>query len=156
MKQSPTGLCRSAIIFVLFLRPVQAQTTEVATKAEGPSSYSSTAEVTFTGTVSSVFTKAIPGTVVGSHLLLATPSGLVDASLGRFGLLGKGAISVVAGQQIEATGVMKTIKGKTFFIVRSVKVGNELYVIRNEHGFPLSPEARERARQKADQKVESR
>ena len=115
MKQFSTGLCRSAIIFVLFLRQVQAQTTAVATQAEEPSGYSSPAEVTLTGTVSSVFPKATPGTVVGSHLLLATLSGLVDASLGRFGLQGKGAISVVPGQQIEATGVMKTIKGKTFF-----------------------------------------
>jgi hypothetical protein len=145
-----------AIIFVSFLRPVQAQTTAVATNAAGAFSYSVTEEVTLTGTVSSVLTKATSGTIVGSHMLLATLSGPVDASLGRFGLRGNGAVSIAAGQQIEATGVMKTIRDKRFFLVRTMKVGDEVYTIRNEHGFPVSPRARERAGQKADQKVESR
>jgi hypothetical protein len=156
MRPLSSGLCILAIIFVSFLRPVQAQTTAVATKAAGAFSYSVTEEVTLTGTVSSVLTKATSGTIVGSHMLLATLSGPVDASLGRFGLRGNGAVSIAAGQQIEATGVMKTIRDKRFFLVRTMKVGDEVYTIRNEHGFPVSPRARERAGQKADQKVESR
>jgi hypothetical protein len=94
--------------------------------------------------------------IVGSHLLLATPSGAVDASLGRFGFEGAGAVLVAGGQQIEATGVMKTIKDKPIFLVRTVKAGGEVYTIRNEHGFPLSPQARERAGQKTTQKGEPR
>jgi len=84
----------------------------------------------------------------GSHLLLATTSGPVDASLGTFGLRGKGAVSVAAGQQVEVTGVMKTIKDKQVFLVRTVKAGGQVYTIRNEHGFPVSPQARERASRK--------
>ncbi len=156
MRPLSTGLCTLAIISISFLRPVQAQTTETATPAARPFRYDCTEEITLTATVSSVLTKANPGTIVGSHLLLATLSGPVDASLGRFGLRGNGAVSVRAGQQIEATGVMKTIKEKTFFLVRTMKVGNEVYTIRNEHGFPVSPRARERAGQKADQKAAAR
>jgi len=156
MRPLSTSLCTLAIIFISFLRPVQAQTTEIATKAARSFSYNFTEEITLTGTVSSVLTKATPGPIVGSHLLLATLSGPVDASLGRFGLRGNGAVSVAAGQQIEATGVMKTIREKTFFLVRTMKVGNEVYTIRNEHGFPVSPQERERAGQKADQKAASR
>jgi hypothetical protein len=63
-------------------------------------------------------------------------------------LRGDGAVSVVAGQQIEATGVMKTIKDKPFFLVRTVNVGGKAYTIRNEHGFLVSPQARKRAGQK--------
>jgi hypothetical protein len=99
--------------------------------------------------------KADPGMIVGSHLLLATPSGPVDASLGRFGLQGAGAASVAAGQQIEATGIMKTIKNKTFFLVRTLKVGGEIYTIRSKHGFPVSPQARQRASQRMGGKGES-
>jgi hypothetical protein len=72
----------------------------------------------------------------------------VDASLGRFGLLGKDAASVAAGQQIEVTGVMKTIKDKQVFLVRTVKAGGQVYTIRNEHGVPVPPQARERASRK--------
>jgi len=155
MKPLSTGLCTLAILLISSLHPVQAQTTADATRSAAPFSYDAAREVSMTGTVSSVLTKAAPGTVVGSHLLLATPSGPVDASLGRFGLRGKGAMSVAAGQQIEVTGVMKMIKDKPVFLVRTVKVGDEVYNIRNEHGVPLSPQARARAGQKSGQKGES-
>jgi len=99
--------------------------------------------------------KAAPGMIVGSHLLLATPNGPVDASLGRFGLQGDRAVSVATGQQIEATGVMKRIKGKSVFLVRSVKVDGEVYTVRNKHGFPVSPQARKRASEKTGGNKES-
>ena len=92
--------------------------------------------------------KPSAGMIMGSHLLLATPSGPVDASLGRFGLLGKGAVSVTAGQQIEVTGVMKTLNDKQVLLVRTVKTGGQIYTIRNQHGFPVPPQARERASRK--------
>ncbi len=85
---------------------------------------------------------------MGSHLLLTTISGPVDASLGRFALQGKGALSVAAGQQVEVTGVMKTIKDKQIFLTRSVKSGGQVYAIRNERGMLISPQARQRASRK--------
>jgi len=155
MKPLSTGLCTLAILLILSISPVQAQTTADATRTAAPFSFDAAGEVTLTGTVSSVLTKAAPGTIVGSHLLLATPSGSVDASLGRFGLSGKGAVSVAIGQQIEVTGVMKMIKDKPVFLVRTVTVGGEVHSIRNEHGVPLSPQARARAGRKSGQKGES-
>ena len=156
MKPLSTGRCTVVVLLLITsLRPIQAQTMAGATGAAGPLSYNATEEVTLTGTVSSVLMQAAPGMIVGSHLMLATPSGPVDASLGRFGLQGDGAVSVAAGQQIEATGVMKTVKDKCFFLVRTLKVGGEVYTIRNKHGFPVSPQARKRAGQKTDGKGES-
>jgi hypothetical protein len=71
-------------------------------------------------------------------------------------LRGNGAVFVAAGEQIEVTGVMKTLKDKPLLFVRTVKVEGEVYTIRNEHGVPLSPQARERAGQKTGQNGESR
>ena len=51
---------------------------------------------------------------------------------------------------------MKTLKDKPLLFVRTVKVEGEVYTIRNEHGVPLSPQARERAGQKTGQNGESR
>jgi hypothetical protein len=153
MKPLSTGLYTVvALLLISSLRPIQAQTT---TGAAGPLSYDGTEEIKLTGTVSSVLMKAAPGMLVGSHLLLATTYGLVDASLGRFGLRGDGAVSVAPGQQIEATGVMKKIKGESVFLVRSVNVGGEVYTIRNKHGFPVSPQARKRASEKTGGNEES-
>jgi hypothetical protein len=145
MKPLSTGLgavVALLLTLIFFQRPIQAQAVQAHTMAAS--------EVTLTGTVESVLAKAAPGMIVGSHLLLATPVGPVDASLGRFGLQGDGAVSVAAGQQIEATGVMKRIKDTSVLLVRSVKVGGEVYTIRNKHGFPVSPQARKRASEKGE------
>jgi tetrahydromethanopterin S-methyltransferase subunit F len=109
--------------------------------------YDISKEVTLAGTVSSVLSRAPQGMMLGSHLLFETASGQVDGSLGKWGLVGKGALSVSAGQEVEVTGVMKTIRDKQVFVVRTVKAEGKVYVIRNEHGIPASPQSRERASQ---------
>jgi hypothetical protein len=147
MKRLFAGLCALAVLSLIsYLTPVQAQTSAIAA---GPFGYGASEEVTLNGTVSTVLLGPSAGMIPGSHLVLATLSGPVDASLGIFGLRGKGAVTVAAGQQIEVTGVMSTIKGKQVFLVRTVKLGGAVYTIRNEHGFPVPPQARMRASQKA-------
>jgi hypothetical protein len=146
MKRLFTGMCiGSLLVLVLALPLAQGQTTPTSV---GPFSYDLSQEVTLSGTVSSVLTKASPGTVAGSHLLLTTPSGEVDISLGVSGLRGAGALSVAAGQQVEVIGVMKSFKDKQVFFARAVVVGDHTYAIRNKHGIPVTPQAR--ARQDAE------
>jgi hypothetical protein len=105
-------------------------------------------QVTLSGTVSSVLRKPASGMMWGSHLMVETSSGRLDASLGRFGLEGEGALSVTPGQQIELTGVMKTVRDKEVFVVRSVKANGKTYTMRNERGIEVSPLARKRAAEK--------
>lgn len=142
-------LTLSLAFFLCPLSLSQAQTTPGATRPTGPSYYDLSQEVSLNGTVSSVLTKSSPGMLVGAHLLLDTLSGPVDVSLSMFGLQGKGALPVANGQQVEVTGVMKTFKGKQVLFARSVKLNNHVYAIRNEYGIPVTPQARERASQKA-------
>jgi len=156
MKQLFAGIRTLALLsFVLPLLPLDAQTAPAPTRSAGPYSYDISQEVTLSGTVSSVLTRPSPGMAAEAHLLLTTLSGVVDISLGTFGLLGKGALSVAAGQQVEVTGVMKTLKDKQIFMARAVKVGDHIYAIRNKHGIPVSPQARERATQNAAQSGET-
>jgi uncharacterized membrane protein len=117
--------------------------------------YDISKEVTLTGKVLIVFRVPSQGMIPGSHILLATSSGQVDASLGRWGLQGSGALSAAPGQVIEVTGVMKTLLDKPVFVVRTAKAGDQTYQMRNEFGIPVSPQARERALQNAAQKEES-
>jgi hypothetical protein len=106
-------------------------------------------EVTISGTVGSVLTKPAAGTIPGPHLTLNTATGQVDASLGKWGLTGQNAPSIKNGESIVLTGVMKTVKNKEVFVVRTVKANGHIYAIRNEHGVPVSPQAREHANQVA-------
>lgn len=133
------------LALIPFLPAVQAQTARPAALL----GYDIAQEVTLTATVSNVLTSAAPGIIGGAHLLLAMPSGVVDASLGRFALLGKGALSVAPGEQIEATGVMQTIGDKQIFLTRTVKAGGVVYIIRTRSGIPISPLTRERLAEKA-------
>jgi hypothetical protein len=153
MKRLCAGLLILALLSLIsLLPPALAQTAE---RAAGPFSYDASEEVTLSATVLSVLTKPFPGMIMGSHLLLTTPSGTMDASLGTFGLRGNAVLSAATGQQVEITGVMKTVKDKQVFLARTVKVGGRVYTIRNEHGFPVWPQARERANGKTSQKGES-
>ncbi|MGA2855300.1 MAG: hypothetical protein ABSE40_00440 [Candidatus Sulfotelmatobacter sp.] len=131
----------TGLLFAILVVPLNA--------AEPHSYYDISKEVTLTGTVSSVLEKPAPGMILGSHLMIETLSGRVDASLGRWALQGKDAVSVKPGQQIEVTGIMKSLRDKKeVFVARTMKVNGKLYTVRNQHGIEISPQARKRAAEK--------
>jgi len=105
-------------------------------------------EVTLSGTVLSVLHLPAPGMIWGSQLMVETAFDRLDASLGRFGLEGEGALSVTPGQQIQLTGGMKTVGDKELFVVRSVKANSKTFTMRNKLGIEVSPLARGRAAKK--------
>jgi len=140
----------AGLLFAILALPLVAQS-----ERESRAFYDIAKEVTLTGTVSSVLAKPAAGMLFGSHLMLDTNLGQVDASLGKWGLQGKGALSVAAGEAVEVTGVMKTMNDKPVFIVRTVKASGQVFTIRNQYGVPRSPQSRERASQKAAQGGES-
>lgn len=111
-----------------------------------PFRYDVSEEVTVRGSVTGVLTKAAKGMMNGSHLLLATPSGSLDVSLGAYGLIGEDALAVKLGEQVEVIGVMKTLNTRSVLMARTVTAGDRVYPIRNQHGIAMSPQARERAR----------
>jgi hypothetical protein len=121
----------------LFALPIYAQTSAVTTKPVAPPRYDITKEVKLSGTVRDVVKSPTREMkmVSGSHLIVETKTGEVDASLGRFAMRGKRGLSVTPGQQVEVTGVMKTMKGKQVFVTRLVQADGHTYKIRNEHGF---------------------
>jgi len=89
--------------------------------------------------------------IFGSHLLLRTATGELDASLGRWAMQGKGTVPVAAGQSVELTGVVKTLMKRQVLIVRTVELDGKVYEIRNQHGVEVSSRARQRAEQQAAQ-----
>jgi hypothetical protein len=142
----------AGLIFASFTLPSHAQSAKEARVKPQPY-YDITKEVTLSGTISSVIEKWSPDmTMPGAHLLLSTSTGVVDASLGKFGLEGRGALSVKAGQSVEVTGVMKTLKEKQVFVARTVTFGGQVYTMRNKHGVAVSAQGRERASRLATQK----
>jgi|SRR5580700_2811522 hypothetical protein len=132
------GLCVSVM-------PLHAQTSDVSTRPVAHPWYDITKEVTLTGTVTSVVKTPARGTeaMVGSHLLVETNSGVVDTSLGKYALRGKGALSVTTGDRVQLTGIMKTVRDKQVFVARVILTNGHAYALRNEHGLAYLPSARE-------------
>jgi hypothetical protein len=143
-----------AVLTVAIGITIVAGPTSAQVVAEARPFYDVAREVTIQGRVSSVLSRSNPGMIFGSHLLLQTASGQLDASLGRWARQGKGTVPVSAGQQVELTGVMKTLMKRQVLIVRTVKLDGHVYAVRNQHGVEISPLARERAVQQAAQKGE--
>jgi hypothetical protein len=131
----------AALALCLFALPIYAQTSAVTTKSSVPSRYDITKEVTLTGTVNSVVKaptremKMLPG----SHLMLATASGKVDATLGKYAMRNAGVSSITAGQQVQVTGMITAVKGQQIFVTRLVQVNGHTYKVRNEHGMEVAP-----------------
>jgi hypothetical protein len=123
-----------------------AQTIEPTAKTVAPSKYDISKEVTLTATVSSVISQATSEMKIlaGSHLILETASGKVDASLGVFPITGEGSLSVAAGERVQVTGVMKTVRDQRVLVTRLILVDGRTYKVRNEHGFLLMPVTRKR------------
>ncbi len=144
-RRSPFFGLLAVLALCLFALPLRAQTSEAASKPTVRlGAYDISKEVTLTGTVTRVLKATTPGmkTLGGAHLILDTNSGAVDASVGGYALRGKGALSVKAGEQVEVTGMMKTIRGRQVFVTRLVQADGRTYKIRNEHGFLLTPASR--------------
>jgi hypothetical protein len=126
-----------ALAFCMSALPLPAQTSDVSTQTTAHPWYDIAKEVTLTGTVISVEKTPARGTatLIGSHLMIQTNVGPVDASLGSYALKGKGALSVSTGDSVRVNGVMKTVQGKQVFIARVVTTNGHAYVLRNEHGM---------------------
>ena len=131
----------AVLALCLFALPIYAQTAAVTTNSAVPHRYDITKEVTLTGTVNNVVKtptremKMLPG----SHLMLATGSGRLDASLGRFAMRNQGVLSITPGQQVQVTGIVTTVKNQQVFVTRLVQVNGHTYKVRNEHGVAVAP-----------------
>lgn len=138
MKQMHPGLWTTILLGLILTVPRIVAERPGATQQ----TYDVTRETTLTAKVSSVLARPEPGMEPGSHLILSVGSAKLDASLGRFALLGRNALAIEAGSEVEVTGLVQTVHEKQVMLVRMVKVDGRTYLIRNEHGVPISPQSR--------------
>ncbi len=139
MKWRSRVLAALALALCISALPLYAQTSAVKAKTIAHPWYDISREVTLTGTVTSVVKSATPEMkmLAGSHLMMQTKTGTIDASLGGFAMRGKGALSVNQGERVQVTGVVKVVKGKEVLLTRLVQANGHQYVLRNEHGFVI-------------------
>ncbi len=131
--------------FSVFTGPSQAATATKKITVTPKHTYDVSKEVTLTGTVSNVVKKPTAGKLVGTHLMLATSKGPVDAHIGTYPGRDKRLDSVKQGESVTAVGMMRKTKNGEVFIVRTVEKNGETLTVRNKNGFfvgPASPRAK--------------
>src|SRR5271156_1279274 len=131
----------AALVLCLFAAPIYAQSADAIAKPAAPRAYDITKEVTLAGTESSVVKQPTRSTDLapGSHIMLTTSSGTVDATLGRFAMRGKTALVVTPGESVKLTGVMKTVKGKDVFLALLFRGNGHSYILPNQGALPTAP-----------------
>ena len=136
MKRMCTSLGTLVVLtFVLLALPSNAQTDAAKTQPFVSLNYDISREVELSGTITDVVSNPSAGMLWGSHLILETASGSVDAQLGRLRLSGRDAISPAPGDHVQVTGVMETINSKAVLLTRLIEVNGQVYELRNQHGI---------------------
>jgi hypothetical protein len=108
-------------------------------------------EVRIQGTIQKIDAAGTSG-LTGTHILLQTANGIVDAHLG-FGAASKPAyLGIAAGQKVIVTGMMESLGTGNVLLARILTTSNHIFVLRNEQGIPVRATPRGSAAAKALQK----
>jgi len=99
--------------------------------------YRADQEIRVTASIQQIVTKRIENSPAGLHLMLASPQGAYDASLGP-NISSEVKRSLTAGKSIEVTGAIETVRGQSYLLVRELMLDGKLIVVRNEKGFLLN------------------
>lgn len=130
-------VCISALLCLLFAGSATQAQTQAAAQAKVVRTplYDTSKETTIEGTVASIVTTPTKGMVPGAHLMVATPTGTVDAHLGRYIMNGPRAAVFTPGERVTIVGVPAVFANQHLFLARTVQGAGKTYQIRNQHGF---------------------
>lgn len=105
--------------------------------------YASSREVTLQATVDQIVKSPNKTLAPGGHVILATPSGRLDGSVGPYALNssknGSKPLDLVPGQRVTVVGVRSTFGNSPIFLVRSISTGSATVNIRTKNGFLINP-----------------
>jgi hypothetical protein len=87
--------------------------------------------------VTSIIQQVIPNhsssIPAGLHVILLTPQGVLDVSVGPY-LTQDIQQTLIPGAQVQAFGQLKTIHDQTYLLARQLVLNGRLITIRNDHG----------------------
>jgi hypothetical protein len=106
--------------------------------------YEISKEVTIEGTIQDLVRKPAAGSIFGTHLLVSTSKGTIDAHIGDFVLRGSNKYTPAVGQRVSLVGVMATVNHKNVFLTRTIETGNRTVEVRTTRGFLIVPGAKGR------------
>lgn len=99
-------------------------------------------EITVKGTIQEVVSEPVPGRPQGLNLVLASPRGAVDVSVGPY-LASDVKENLSAGQPVQIAGFVRTFNGQSYLLARELTIAGRQVTVRNEHGFLVRSQSRQ-------------
>lgn len=139
-RRSPSlALFASALMFVVVsAAPTHAQTADSShsTKNTMLPSYDLSKEVKVQGTIEKIDGFGARGPI-GTHILIQTATGTVDAHLGFGSAAGPRRLGITVGETVSVIGMMETVGNSSVLLARILTTPSRIFVLRNEHGIPI-------------------
>ena len=140
MRNKLGGFCLlTALVITLLAAPLNAGTSKTFKRTVVAPRYEVSKEVTLEGTIQSVVKKPTPGSMLGTHLMVSTSKGTVDAHIGFFVTRGPHAYTPTVGESVKIVGVTTTINHKEIFLTRTIETGSRTVQVRTKTGFLIVP-----------------
>jgi len=125
---------------LLAVLPAQAQSSTPNATASSPAAlgpaYDITKEITIQGNILKIEAPASGSTLVGTHVQIQTPQGVVDSHLGSGAIVSAQSLGIYPGMSVTVTGMMATYGGNSVLLARVLTTPNRVFNLRNEHGIP--------------------
>ena len=102
-------------------------------------------DVAVTAIIQEVVSNRASGIPAGLHLMLGTPQGVLDASVGPY-LAPNIQQALSAGQPVQVIGQVKTVHDQKYLLVRHLFLSGKDVVIRNDNGSLVRERSHERTR----------
>jgi hypothetical protein len=139
--------CSRSLLFAVFsFALVLSGALSVPTKAQTSSSrvktntmvpvYDLTKEVKVQGTIEKIDSFGRSGPI-GTHILIQTASGVVDAHLGFGAAASRRYLGISVGQNVTVIGMMQAVGDTSVLMARILTTPSHIFVLRNEHGIPI-------------------
>ena len=111
------------------------ETTAASADAIAPA-YNLAKEVKIQGTIQRI-DQAVPTGPIGTHILIQTTQGVVDAHLGYGPAASPGFLGISEGQSVTVVGMTENFGGNNVLLVRLLQTPTRIFILRNEHGTPV-------------------
>jgi hypothetical protein len=113
-----------------------ASSTGTSESTSNSPSYDSTREIKVEGAIVKIDTTSA-NAPLGTHILVQTAQGLVDAHLG-FGPAAKpDYLGIAEGQSVTIVGMMEDVGGNSILLTRILTTPSRIFLLRNERGVAV-------------------
>jgi hypothetical protein len=133
---TPFVLCALTLCLTGKAKAQNQSSTAATTRNTMVPAYDLTKEVRVQGTIEKIDGLGASGPI-GTHILIETAAGQVDAHLGFGSASQPKALGIAVGQNVTIIGMMQEVGSKNVLMARILTTPSRIIVLRNEHGIPI-------------------